>query len=573
MTQGTLTAILAVATALAAFGQAAVAGDGPTALAVLAPGAVEGDAAQARAPSASEAPPTASPRPPADLPLSHWAYPLLERLVSRGVLELDLTTRPVHRSAVANALARRCAGGAARHEPDLTSRELWALDKLEAEFLRGEVDAPSASVRNGAAVVGLGIGALTQYSHTEIAEPDTDGGGAHPSAGRPSARGAPDEQPDVTVDVWYEFWGGVCDNVGFYSEADVLLGGQEDARIEELSNRARSWRGISAVADLAYVKLERPQFSVTLGRNDAEWGRSTHGGLLFSGTAATIDGLSADFSVGALSLQALHGFLEYTETGSETDFGEDEHVFVAAHRISVSGPVGSISAGEAVVYSSVMPDPVYLNPLVPFYLSQHNEREDDNVLWTLDFLLRPRAGMDVYGEFLVDDLQYERSTESPDKYAATVGAVLYGEAAGADVEVGAEYSHVRKWTYTHHVIEHRVEQDGEPLGFELGPDADRLTVEVLAHPAPTWSVGLSQSLSRKGEGTLLEAFEEGENPEPAFPSGVVETTQRTALDLAYDNLRGLEAFLSVAYASITNKDNGTEDDDGWEVSAGIGFRI
>ncbi|MCK5596007.1 MAG: hypothetical protein KAJ04_01045, partial [Candidatus Eisenbacteria sp.] len=32
-------------------------------------------------------------RPPADVPLNHWSYPLLERLQARGVIDIDLSTR------------------------------------------------------------------------------------------------------------------------------------------------------------------------------------------------------------------------------------------------------------------------------------------------------------------------------------------------------------------------------------------------------------------------------------------------------------------------------------------------
>jgi len=365
----------------------------------------------------------------------------------------------------------------------------------------------------------------------------------------------------------------VGDDVGFYSEADVLLGGQDGARTERLSNRARTWRGIAATAELAYVKLERPSYSVTVGRHDAAWGPSKWGRLLLSGSAATLDELEARFSAGPGSFCALHAFLEHTRVGEESELGADERVFLAAHRVSVGGAMGSVAVSEAVVYSSITPDPVYVNPLVPYYLSQHNERSDDNVLWSLDFLLRPRPGLDLYGEFLVDDLQYERTTGHPDKYGTTLGGTAYTSLLGLDAEITAEYTNVRKWTYTHHLTQHRFEQDGRPLGFDLGPDADRLTVEVLTHPSPPWSVGVSYSRARSGEGTLVDAFEAGGNPEPAFPSGVVETTDRAALECAYENLAGLRASLSLADVIVRHRDNGPEDDDGWEVRAAIGFRI
>ena len=49
----------------------------------------------------------ATPRPPADLAIGHWAYPLLERLSARGVVSLDMTTLPLSRSDVAYALMVR----------------------------------------------------------------------------------------------------------------------------------------------------------------------------------------------------------------------------------------------------------------------------------------------------------------------------------------------------------------------------------------------------------------------------------------------------------------------------------
>ena len=43
-------------------------------------------------------------RPPAIVPLGHWSYPLLGRLATRGIIDLDLTTLPVSRREVLDAL-------------------------------------------------------------------------------------------------------------------------------------------------------------------------------------------------------------------------------------------------------------------------------------------------------------------------------------------------------------------------------------------------------------------------------------------------------------------------------------
>lgn len=504
-----------------------------------------------------------SPRPPSDVPLGHWAYPLLERLAARGVIVLDLTTLPVSREAVATALAARRAGGPASGESALSERERWAIGRLEAEFLRLEVDAPILSVRDGEAVLGLGLvlGTEARYSEND----DT----AVEVVGR-RAESEPEDDFSMSVDWSYELWGGLGNGFGFYSDATVILEGQDGPRVSRLSSRARTWRGIAATVDRAYAKYERPYLALTVGRWDPAWGRSRTSGLLISGTAPTLDGLEARFSVGPLTCVATHALLERPASGEDGRADEDERVFFAAHRLVFAGGWGSVGLAEAVVYGSTIPDATYLNPLFPYYLAQHNEREDDNVVWSLDFVSRPLRGLELYGEALVDDLQYERNTENPDKYGVTVGALYCGSLLERDYELTAEYTNVRKWTYTHQVPEHAITHDGVPLGFELGPDADRLRLKIVHHPSSAWSVGLEYVYSRLGEGTITEPFVHGGDDEPTFPSGNVTRVQRAAVELSYDTLNDLWATFGAAYE---HEEDDLTDGDGFELRATVRFRI
>ena len=524
-------------------------------------------------------------RPPADVPLNHWSYPLLERLQARGIIDMDLSTRPVSRSDVAAAVSAAQSSDAPA-PGFLSAREVWFLSRLVAEFVGGEVDSPAFSTGTGSASLGLGIKVFTQVRHgTEAVElnlwPGSAPGGITPLREVSGGVGRDDEvevgggaQLDVASALGYEIWGGVEGLIGFYADTQLLLGGQDGARQVQLSSRVRTWRGVSASSERAYVKFERPSYSVVLGRRGTAWGRSRWGRLMLSGTAPTFDQLSARFEVGVLSFEAMHAFLEYEELGTETDLGDAESVFLAGHRMVVRGKWGSVGLGEAVVYSSVLPDPVYLNPLMPYYLAQHNERSNDNVLWLLDGVYHVRPGLTAYGEFLVDDLQYERSTDHPDKYGMTFGGAWYGVVRGLDAELTAEYTNVRNWTYTHKESEHRFAQDGLPMGFELGPDADRFRAEFVFHPAVEWSVGTTYAHARKGVGRITDPFESGENPEPAFPSGVVETTDRVGVELGYQSLERIAAGLGAAFESAANVGNiRGKDDDRWEFWVGVEFRI
>jgi hypothetical protein len=329
------------------------------------------------------------------------------------------------------------------------------------------------------------------------------------------------------------------------------------------------------MSERAYVKLERPSFSVVAGRRGTAWGRSRWGRLMLSGTAPTFDQLTARFRVGPVSFESMHALLEYEETGTETDLDDSKSAFLAGHRIVVRGGWGSVGVGEAVVYTSVFPDPIYVNPLMPYYLAQHNERENDNILWLLDGVHHVRPGLTAYWEFLIDDLQYERSSGHPDKYGVTVGGAWYGAVGRFDTELTAEYTNVRNWTYTHKLTEYRFAHDGLPIGFELGPDADRFKVELVFHPAVKWSVGTTFEHARRGEGRITRPFDlDEDNPEPEFPYGVVETTNRLSVELGYQSLESLAAGLGAAYESVNNEGNSFgSDDDGWEFWAGVEFRI
>lgn len=516
-------------------------------------------------------------KPPADLPLGHWAQPLLERLSARRVIDIDLSTLPLSRAAVARAVAE-AVELAESGDVAMSLREAWMLSRLAAEFLRGQVDTPMLHAQSGEASLGLGITAFTQLRHGEaVADvplwPGTAPGGITQSRDV-GIDAEPDAELDAASDVSYELWGGLSDGLGFYTDARVLLGGQEGARQVQLSSRVRTWRGVAATTDRAYFKFERPNYEVVLGRRGTAWGRSRWGRLMLSGNAPTLDQLAARFHVGRLSFETLHAYLEYETTGTETDLSEDDALFLAGHRGVFAGDWGSVGLAEVVVYSATRPDPVYVNPLAPYYLLQHNERANDNVLWLMDFTCRALPGLDLYGEFLVDDLQYERTTDNPDKYGATVGGVWCSVAGDIDFELTAEYTNVRKWTYTHIRNEHRFAHDGVPLGFDLGSDADRLTLELVTHPAMKWSLGLTYARSRKGAGNLVDAFEEGENHEPEFPSGVVETSDRVSAELGYQSLERLSAGLGVAFTTVTNAGHvcGADDDD-WEFWAGVRFRI
>lgn len=499
-------------------------------------------------------------RPPADVPLDHWSYPFLERLVARGALDLDLTTRPISRTDVAEALLRlkRTARGRSgkRWEPklrdDLTERERWMLVKLRAEFLlNGAVDTPFVAAYENDASVSLGL------------ELSTNAGYAGPQG-----------EVEPSVSLRPQLRGGVGDDIGFYADIGVVAREQAGPRKVRLSSRLRTWRGVSADVERAYFKMEHPSFSLGFGRRGAAWGPSRWGRLLLSGSGPTLDQADARLSVGRFSFHALHALLECGSLGTQTDLAPGERVFLGAHRLVYRWGSGSIGLSECIVYSACFPEPIYASPLVPYYVSQFNEGDDANVLCALDLVYRPVRGVEVRGEFLADDLMYEREAEHPEKYGFTLGACYWGAVAGSDVELIAEYSQVRKWTYSYAHVEHRLEHVGRPVGFDLGADSDRLALGVAYYPGVAWSLRVDYFHERKGEGQLAVPFEAGEDPDPPFPSGCVKITDRASIGLEFNALNTWFGRVGSAHDWTKNRGN-VADENGheWEIWAGIGLRL
>jgi hypothetical protein len=568
------------------------------AFALACPGLAAADAGAADAPTTAAAREDdarsaewTNPRTPQDVPVGHWSYPLLARLVARGAIYVDLSTLPVSRAAVAQALvdAMGKKKPSASVTDGMSEREVWTFKRLVAEFLHGEVDVPALFAESDEAMVGLGFQAMSQLRYGPEVEVfdlwpgtipggptsmrDGDDGEGHGDGDEDGRGDEDDETLDVAVEVRYDLWGGVRDLVGFYSDAWFLFGGQEGARTVRLTPRVRTWRGVATSVERAYFILERPWFAVAAGRRDPAWGRARWGRLAISGAAPTFDQIDGRFLVGALSFHALHAFVEYDALPGE-DFPEWEQMYLAAHRLSFDGAWGSVGFSETVIYSGTTPDPVYVIPIFPYYLMQHNERENDNILWSLDLLYRPVRGLDLYGEFLIDDLQYDRNTDHPDKYGVTLGAAWFGEAAGRDYALTAEYTSVRKYTYTATRLGYRFEHAGMPTGFALGPDSDLLTLEGVWHATHEWSAGVTYRHSRKGEGRVTDRFVAGMDPAPSFPSGVVWTTDRLSLEVGYEDLRGVFAGFGLAWQSVENRENVLgEDRDGWELWAGVQVRI
>ena len=150
-----------------------------------------------------------------------------------------------------------------------------------------------------------------------------------------------------------------------------------------------------------------------------------------------------------------------------------------------------ISLGETALLPRTTSglDWAYLNPLMPYQLSQHDSSQsgtgDANL--TAFLSLRATAGRATFtGELLIDDYQIDRSTAGtyPNQLAWTLGATYPVKLAMA-ASVAVNWQHVQSFTYVGQETYAKVYQSFDaPLGSSLGPDAQMVTgaLEVWTSP-------------------------------------------------------------------------------------------
>jgi hypothetical protein len=317
----------------------------------------------------------------------------------------------------------------------------------------------------------------------------------------------------------------------------IVLGPEYDENVshERPGPRVRSWRGMTSLYERSYISFGGSSWQMRLGRDYVAWGSGRIENLLMSQSASSMDNLYARVDIGRFGLSLLHVQLDPAMPR-----------LLAGHRLSVRMPRGIfLGISETVLYTGRQFDYAYLLPLVSYYSNQYNERTDDNITWSVDLKVPLGQGVLLYGDLLIDDLQYESEPPAPHRIAFNVTAEANLRPWGREVELLAAYTFVDIYTYAHKdsLNTHYISGAGEvnvdlPIGSLLGPDADRWRLRLSA-PVHQRAVLSGWGIySRRGEGNGYLEWSPGMEPDPPFPSGEVAKETEFALQIDVDLGRG-----------------------------------
>lgn len=483
----------------------------------------------------------ANPQSLVNVEVDSWVYPILDRFVAKGYIYVDTEARPLTRGQIAEAL-RPFLGEDGGGGAPISSVDGYYLARLETEFAWE-----------------LGVDREHGYRYQDLPLLRFDKGEGRINLDADLEESVSISRAELKIDsipfdtlltvsttsLGLETYGQFTEKLAYDERLTFsLIEGDEDIASTHSGRGTRVWKRGIAEIDRAYFKLRTGPLQLELGRDRFWWGPGRFGTLLVSSSGEPLDLVALSADLWRISVRSLTAVLS-----------PDKGRYLSVHRLSLQLPLKTIlGVSEAVVYNRrSFPEPQYVNPLIPYYAAEHNLHQDDNTLWLFDLVTYPRGGVRLYGEFLIDDVQYERGVNAPDKLAGIVGLHIADPLGLPDSDLKCEYTRLNKWVYTHRDSSNKYVHSGTPIGNMLGPDSDRFILEISHRPTVSIEASIRYLYLRHGEGTVdLSWEEELGDPRPFFPSGRVEIRNCLSGDVSYRPAWWLFLKAGVEYRRINN---------------------
>lgn len=308
-------------------------------------------------------------------------------------------------------------------------------------------------------------------------------------------------------------WGGRLTKHISYSQAlRVKLGSEID------SLGPRPWKDFQAYLNEGFIKLDIDNIKFYIGRRNFLLEPQSEHSLLLSLDPQGYDGFLLNLPSRYFEFYTIFAILDASEQR-----------YISIHRIGLNlKHFLKLGFSEAILFGNSL-EPLYLNFFLPYYFAQWGLRRNDNIMWRFDAQVVLFNSI-IYGEFLIDDYQYE-DDPYPSKLAYQCGlkSLIFNKFL-----IKTNYTRVDKWVYTHHKHINTYERSGHPLGFPLGNDVDKFFFSVKFMNRYGLNPSVALEYSRKGEGSIFLPWEEeGGTWTPSFPSGVVERKLDITFGLDY----------------------------------------
>ncbi len=348
-------------------------------------------------------------------------------------------------------------------------------------------------------------------------------------------------------------------NEKIYFYANILL---DESKALDSSYTGKKWRGLAGGVESGFINYNTDIFDFTFGRFASFWGNKNS---LVLSARNSMDGFAYTWKWGRLRLSYRLARLDNIASPENSTLTENR--YFAAHRLDIHFKKNlRVGLFETAVFGGVgrQIELGYLNPIIFYHSTQLNEGTDDNTFLGFDFDFQPADRFSFYGQFMVDDLQIDNSSNGdrePAQYGIQFGTIWVNMLNRLDFS--AEYSRVTNWTYNQAGQKNRYLFHNEPIGGLFGNDYDYLQLSFVKHPKNKRVLrsSLNFSFVRQGEGSVTAdwaapwlALNSGDYKEK-FPTGVVQSTTAAYFGLKYLIFNNISVHTKAGFRSVKNLQN------------------
>ena len=474
-------------------------------------------------------------------PLDHWGYHFLARLEARGLFSsYELRARPVPRDRLADIIHK--VYQTALQKPDVLSKTEWRLlEQLMSDFsaeLSGREDI-SKKLRNEPHLFAVKdkIGTILGDLVGEQAIISNRGG-----------QYDPDQLLSETM-IGGRLRGNLGGVLGFFADAQNRMT-RGEKEIEEQFDPSQGSPVVTSGTNVfrdratAYFVWETPWIRVQAGRDEFDWGPAFRGGVTLSNNAPPADLIRLSLRFQRFKYSFMHAWLR-SGLGAK---------YLAAHRLDFRVLAGLyLGASETVVYGDRHIEPAYLNPLMLYHIAEHHLGDKDNNNLAFDLTLTRIPNVTLYGEWFIDDMTSMKSWSGyfGNKFAWVFGGLWVDPLKLKNVDLRAEYTRISPYVYSHWDSLNIYTHYDKIIGHPLGPNADRILVELGWQASRDFRIQVSVEQQRHGVGGADTITRPAVGERKDFLQGVIEKNSAFAFRLIDQVRRDL--FISLSYTFRTTE--------------------
>lgn len=289
-------------------------------------------------------------------------------------------------------------------------------------------------------------------------------------------------------------------------EGLAMTGRRNDPRV-----RGGPFRSSDEVVDFgdAYVNGQLGPVVLSFGRSDEAWLGEGRESLVMSANGPPIDRLLAAARWSRFEVRAFLSSISDVQLTSDLDELPDGatlryHRYLLGHAITFrASPAVEISVGETALLQREEGGISlnFANPLMLYLVSQNDEgRQEGDANLTAFAGVRVATGRVTFTvDFLLDDILID--ADDRDRYPDQLGWSLEGTVAlplRIPTSLGAGYRRLSSYTYMGEAYSKTYQQYDEPVGSELGPDAELVRAFGEVWPASRMRLAGGVGFWRRG---------------------------------------------------------------------------